>query len=344
MVSKEELINKLIKIKYSRAGKRYEFLAYDKVIKELENDNGPFELNRILDFPGIGKKIGSLIIEYFRTGTIQEADLLSNNKEEILYKFQQIHGVGPVKALEWYNRGFKKFEDIPTNELTENQKLTINLNQDLIQRIPRKEIEFLEFELFKYLLPWNSKIMCNIAGSFRRGTKDSGDVDVIICYDLIDFNNMKNIIKRFPYLTNIMYEGDKKITGIYKTPNIFEFSGLKMLGGISRQIDFEFVKPSEYFYAQLYFTGSKEHNIIMRSRANELGFKLNEKELTKDGKKYFVKSEKEVYHLLNMQYLEPYERNNLKDISYKINYENTLLNYKNNIELTMPNLLFIVNF
>lgn len=278
MANKEELIKLLITIKHTRTGPehRYEWLAYNKVIQELESYTGPFERNIILGFSGVGKKIGSLINEYFNTGKIGEANEILNSPEfsnsdsrtnpnpnfskvETMKQFQEIHSVGLIKSEEWYNLGYRCLQDIPLNQCTENQKVSIQLYNELKQRIPRKEIEYIEMELFKYFKNVNNIIICNVAGSYRRGLSDSGDIDVIVCST--NFELMKALIQNFPYLTKIMYNGEKKLTGIIKIPEI---------GGISRQIDFEYVKPNEYFFAELYFTGSKEHNIKMRSKANEL--------------------------------------------------------------------------
>ena len=347
MLSKEKLINLLINIKNTRIGekRKFERIAYDKVIKQLESYEGPFELNEVLKFPGVGKKIGSLIKEFFETGNIEEA-VESEDKNIILQNFQKIHGVGPTKAEEWYSKGYRSFEDISKVELTENQKVSIEYYEELNQRIPRLEIEYLELELFTYFKYINSinksRIFGNIAGSYRRGYEDSGDIDVIVC---INDTSLRTYIENFPYFVKIMYNGEKKITGIIKIPQI-KYKNV-MIGGIHRQIDFEIVNNfSMYYFAELYFTGSKEHNIMMRSKAAEQGKRLNEKELIdlKDSTTFYVNNEKDIYDYLNLDYLEPYQRNNKNLEIYKINYEKSLEHYKKYKDLSYENMKYLINF
>lgn len=349
MSSKEKLINLLTGIKNSRIGekRKFERLAYDKVIKQLESYEGPFELDLILKFPGVGKKISSLIKEFFETGNIKEAV----ESKDILQKFQKIHGVGPTKAEEWYSKGYRSFEDIPITELTENQKISIQYYEELNQRIPRLEIEYLELELFTYFKYINSlnksHIFGNISGSYRRGYEDSGDIDVIVC---INDKSLRTYIENFPYFVKIMYKGEKKITGIIKIPQI-KYKNV-MIGGIHRQIDFEIVdiasinNLSTYYFAELYFTGSKEHNIMMRSIASQQGKRLNEKELIdlNDSTTFYANSEKDIYDFLNLDYLEPYERNNSMKEIYKLNYEKTIQHYKKYKDLSYENMKYLINF
>lgn len=349
MVSKQELIDLLISIKHTRTGqeRRFEWLAYDKVIKELENYIGSFELDKILDFPGVGKKIGSLIKEYFETGTIQEAKT-SSDKNIAIQNFQKIHSVGPVKAEEWYNKGYRSIKEIPTIELTENQKLSIMYYDELNQRVPRLEIEYLELEIFTYFNYINKQfstndtyIFGNIAGSYRRGLSDSGDIDVIVCYQDPRF---RKYIENFPYFVKIMYNGEKKITGIIKIPPIM-YKNI-MIGGIHRQIDFEIVKPEEYYFAELYFTGSKEHNIFLRTTASQQGKRLNEKQLIdiKDSTSYYANNEKDIYDFLNLEYMEPYERNQVNLEIYKTNYFKTLEIYKKYKAISYENMKYLIKF
>ena len=80
--------------------------------------------------------------------------------------------------------------------------------------------------------------------------------------------------------------------------------------GGDRRIDIELVSPEQYPYALLYFTGSKEHNILMRSKAAEKGWRLNEKEMyvIESGDRITVKDEKEIFSLLGVPYKEAWER------------------------------------
>src|SRR5690625_5367877 len=86
-------------------------------------------------------------------------------------------------------------------------------------------------------------------------------------------------------------------------------SSVRTLNG--RQVDLRIVKPKEYPAALLYFTGSKEHNIVLRQRARERGMAVNEHGVfeLKDEKKTDVsqpvriKSAEESYHKMDLHFI-----------------------------------------
>jgi len=75
------------------------------------------------------------------------------------------------------------------------------------------------------------------------------------------------------------------------------------------RIDIRFVPYNSYYTSLLYFTGSKLFNINMRKKAKKLGFKLNEYGLYKNNKIIEIKSEKDIFKHLNIEYLKPKLRN-----------------------------------
>src|SRR5262249_7255165 len=65
------------------------------------------------------------------------------------------------------------------------------------------------------------------------------------------------------------------------------------------------VVDRQFPYALLYFTGSKEHNVVLRGRAQQHGLKLNEYELVGDGKRPTCKDEADIYATLGLDYIPP---------------------------------------
>ena len=74
-----------------------------------------------------------------------------------------------------------------------------------------------------------------------------------------------------------------------------------------RRIDIRFVPFNSYYTALLYFTGSKELNTKMRTKANDLGYKLSEYNLIKksQNKKIKINSEYDIFKKLKMEYITP---------------------------------------
>jgi DNA polymerase/3'-5' exonuclease PolX len=94
-------------------------------------------------------------------------------------------------------------------------------------------------------------------------------------------------------------EGMQKFSGLIKTK----------YSPFVRQIDILSVKKENYIPALLYFTGSGLFNRKMRLIAKEKGYKLNEKELSYKGRKVKdIKSEREIFNILGIDYLPPEKR------------------------------------
>src|SRR5205814_10016257 len=102
-------------------------------------------------------------------------------------------------------------------------------------------------------------IRCSTAGSLRRSKEVIGDIDF-----LVSSKNPQRVIDFFtsqPAILGVNAKGDTKASVI-------------LPGGI--QSDLRVVSDAEFPFALLYFTGSKDHNIVMRQRAIQRGLRLNE--------------------------------------------------------------------
>ena len=133
------------------------------------------------------------------------------------------------------------------------------------------------------------------AGSLRRRKEIIGDVDL-----LVSSKNPASVIDFFtkrPGNLNVIAKGETK-------------ASVLLAGGI--QSDLRVVTDAEFPFALVYFTGSKEHNIVMRQRAIQRGLRLNEyglfrsKEETRDPK-LLVKchTEEEIFQELGLNYVPP---------------------------------------
>ncbi|HOQ81858.1 MAG TPA: DNA polymerase/3'-5' exonuclease PolX, partial [bacterium] len=142
-------------------------------------------------------------------------------------------------------------------------------------------------EIVEYMKP----VCTNISpcGSLRRMKETIGDIDI-----LCTSNNPENIIKRFvkyPKALRILAEGDTKGSIIVKEKSL--------------QVDLRVVEPDSYGAALQYFTGSKQHNIKLRTLAKEKGLKISEYGVFKGEKKIAGKTEEEVYRVFNMPVIPP---------------------------------------
>ena len=114
----------------------------------------------------------------------------------------------------------------------------------------------------------NKDSVLKIMGSYRRGSSDSGDIDIIISDPNDDdsiFIKFIDILIEKKILIEVLSRGKVKSLGISKLPR-----------KPARRIDFMFTPKKELAFALLYFTGNKAFNTVMRARALELGYTMNE--------------------------------------------------------------------
>ncbi len=120
--------------------------------------------------------------EFVDTGTLK---LLERERNNPAHLFTEIYGIGPKKAKQLVEKeGIttidqlrKRAEDLLTNA----QKAGLKYYEDILKRIPRKEIDKYQTKLqniFRKVANPNSTLQ--IVGSYRRGAKNSGDIDIII--------------------------------------------------------------------------------------------------------------------------------------------------------------------
>lgn len=280
-------------------------------------------------YKGVGKGIMKRVDEILKTGNLDELD---DSKQEIIDKMdvidelQLIHGIGPSKARELVKiykiRSIKdlkkkyKNDDVPLNK-----KIALGLKyHDIVKtNIPRSEIDKY-FVMFKKLVKTMDKnLELEICGSYRRKKLTSNDIDVLFTHKKIK-NDYEYAQKQINYIMEfIELLKNKKILVAHltdKTVHTKYMGYCKLKNKPVRRIDIRFVPYQSYSSALLYFTGSGTFNKMMRSKALKNGYTLNEyglykfnKNTGKKGDRIPTTSEKEIFDILEMKYLEPSERN-----------------------------------
>ena len=158
--------------------------------------------------------------------------------------------------------------------LNDKQKIGLKHYEDILKRIPRKEILQYEKELNKiFQKVKNKNSTFQIVGSFRRGKPDSGDIDICVSDpndDVEVFNRFLDALIEKKILIEVLSRGNVKSLGVSR-----------LRRKPARRIDFMFTPRKELAFALLYFTGSKTFNTVMRKRALDLGYSMNEHGLYK---------------------------------------------------------------
>jgi DNA polymerase (family 10) len=148
--------------------------------------------------------------------------------------------------------------------------------------LPEAEAAYQKLESYFYSLG----ISIGMAGSLRRGKSTVGDLDI-----LSTDGRAIDAAAKCPGVAQVLEKGPKR-------------ASLKMADGV--QVDVRLFTKEEYGAAQLYFTGSKNHNIALRNVAIQKGWKLNEYGLfTKQGARLAGTTEEQVYRKLSLPFIPP---------------------------------------
>lgn len=283
--------------------------SYEKARDTLIGLKQP--ITKVEDFKSV-KNIGDAmykkITEFLSTGEIGSLNRLRetvNNIPEPL--FSKIYGVGPVKEKQLIASGVNTIEELRSrqDELLNNvQRIGLKYYEDILEKIPRAEIDSYN-TLFKnsfQKVKKDNEDQYEIVGSYRRGHKQSGDIDVIItANDETMFTRFIEELQKTGIITEILSQGPTKCLVV------------SHLNGKAkaRRVDFMYTTPEEYPFATLYFTGSKGFNVVMRAHALSKGYTMNEHGITtrdKEKVNHVFHNEKDIFDFLGLVYRTPEER------------------------------------
>jgi DNA polymerase beta len=294
--------------------------AYQKVIQQLQAgaDAKPSisSWEDLKGIQGIGDKIRAKIDEIFATGVLASAERTkASGTLSALETFQGIYGIGPAKASALVKAGYKTITDLRTavskdpSLLNTNQTLGLKYYEDLLERIPRAEMDQ-HAALLSKACP--AALTMDIVGSYRRGAASSGDIDVLLKAEgkqsASAFKKMiENIQNTYP-IVEILALGPKKCMAIIKLTTT----------ATARRLDLLLTPAAEYPYALFYFTGSDKFNVAVRSHALELGYSLNEHTLSVVEPSMPapppVETEEDIFSFLGLKYIPPTERVDEKQV------------------------------
>jgi len=285
----------------------FKISAYRKasrIIGDLTQDIEEIaDQGRLKDVPGIGEGMAKKIAEYLKTGKISKFEEIKKEVSDELIAIMDIPGMGP-KTLSMLHKekgisnlsqlekavengsliglpgiGEKKAENIKRGiDLLKQSKGRMNLG--IAFPVAKRIAETLREKTGSQKIEW--------AGSLRRMKENIGDIDILATG--ADHEKIVHTFTHLPEVREVLASGETKASVIVE-------------GGT--QIDLRVVEEDSYGAALQYFTGSKGHNIRLRGIAKAKGIKINEYGVFKGEKKIGGKEEKEVYRLLDMDWIEP---------------------------------------
>ena len=186
----DDFVNQLQKIKLVRTLRLDEIgvRAYSTSIASLTAYPYPLtSVQEVLALPGCDEKIAILFREYKENGYLEAAQEIDNDPElKVLREFYDIWGVGAKTARDFYSKGWRSTDDLIEfgwNQLNREQQIGLKYYDEFLSKIPRAEVEYIAS-----IVTYHAKklvddgIECIIVGGYRRGQKESGDVDIILTH------------------------------------------------------------------------------------------------------------------------------------------------------------------
>ena len=297
-----------------------------KIISNLKSID--LTINQIKNIKGIGEGTIRRIKEIIETGKLKEIKITSKDETffKIINDLEETYGVGRKTAYSLFkNYNIKSIEElkkkIDNNEIEVSDVIKKGLKYvgKINTNINRKIVDNIHELLLNTLLSIDPELFGTICGSYRRQKEFVGDIDFII-------TDPRNRSIRGFYPRLITKQQTEKYTIYFKDfllklQNIgfliefltgedvkTKFMGIFKYNNIIGRIDIRYIPYDSYYYALLYFTGNKDFNRNMRMVAISHGYKLNEYGLYKNNKSFKVNSEKEIFDLLGLEYVQPEKR------------------------------------
>ncbi len=263
---------------------------------------------------GIGEGIREKLLELYETGSMGYYEEIKASIPAGIVEMLRIPGLGPKKAKALYEKlGIGNIGELEyachENRLVELEGFGRKTQDNILQGIAfvKKHAELYLYQfasdeaekLIRPILKSKKVIRASVAGSIRRRKEITKDIDIVAATDEPDA--VMELFTTLPDVERVASRGETKSSVVLKS-------------GIAA--DLRTVTDKEYPYALHHFTGSKEHNTAMRSRAKKMDMKMNEYGLFKGKAEKLIgcKDETEIFAALGLAFIPPELREDMGEI------------------------------
>lgn len=310
---------------YAAIKDQWRIQAYHKAIGMLKAQTVYIQTyDHAMSLRYFGPRLSAKLAEIVTTGHLRRLDYTKMDpSDQTLMLVLKIYEVGYATAMQWIAAGHKTLEDLlALPSLHKNQRIGIERYDDFNTRIPRDEMTALGEIVKRVAGELDPDVEVIIGGSYRRGAKNSGDIDFILTkagteatQGLMSFlNALVDRLTRDRFLVAPLAVNSGEIGS--------KWHGCCVLPGNSiwRRIDFLVVPETEFGAALIYFTGDELFNRSMRLMARKKGMGLNQRGLFKnvlrdsqgkklnDGTLVEGADEKKIFEILGVPWRPPHER------------------------------------
>jgi DNA polymerase (family 10) len=262
----------------------------------------------VTELPGIGEDLTSKIKEIIETGTAATLEEHRKKVPATLTNLLKIPGLGPKRVQTLYHKlGIRTLDDLRNaakdGRVRALQGFGVKTEQHMLDQLKAKTSEAKRFKLaigtqyaeafIAYLKASPGVEQVVAAGSYRRAKETIGDLDL-----LVTARSGSPVVERFvayPEVEEVLAHGTTK-------------ASVRLACRL--QVDLRVVPEESYGAALQYFTGSKEHSVLLRQLAQQQGLKLNEYGLFKGEQSVAGATEESIYAMVGLPWIPPELREN----------------------------------
>ena len=268
----------------------------------------------LTQFSGIGKDLAKQIAEVVTTGKHEQLSELKQEVPEGVLDMLRIPGVGPKKVAIFFNKlNLTSLDALKAaaqaGELASLKGFGKKTEATILENIDRaaeagKRISIAKARaaaeaVVEDLLQLDEVTQAAVAGSCRRRRESCGDLDVLATSSSADA--AMSCLANHNLVDKVLMQGDTKMR-------------VRLDSGV--EMDLRVVPDESYGAAMQYFTGSKEHNVVVRGMAKDLGLKVNEYGVFRGDEQIAGATEEDVYAAIDLPWIPPELRENRLEFKY----------------------------
>ncbi len=260
--------------------------------------------NRSLtEIEGIGKDLAEKIATLVQTGALPMLEELLAEVPESVLSIMRVPGLGPKRAAMLFHE--LKVSDIDQlREACQQHRVQelkgfgakieaailqgLDIADEAGRRILWAEADQHVQSILSQMKSCRAIEKIAVAGSYRRGKDTVGDLDFLVVAK--NAEAVMDHLIHYGGLAQVLARGETKMS-------------IRLTSGV--QVDLRVVPAKSFGAAWQYFTGSKDHNVMLRGRAKDRGLKINEYGVFRGEKMIAGKTEKEVYATLDLPCFPP---------------------------------------
>lgn len=292
----------------------FKIRAYQNAIAVIDNlSNSVYDIwenNRLDEIPSVGTALAQHLNDLFTTGNSKEFEQVKFGLPDGMFSLIGIRGIGAKKAFKLANafkltsrekaiekikehaqkgeikvlEGFGAKSEKDILDAVEQVKMTKNEKPRTLLIIAEQVVN----RVMEHMSKCDQVVKIDALGSFRRRNPTIGDLDFVVAT-----NNPEKVINHFlsfDEIAEVLVKGDKKVAVVLKN---------------DMQADLRVSEPQAYGAMLQYNTGSKQHNIVLRTYALEKGMSLNEYGIKINGKNTEYATEEDFYKKIGLPLIPP---------------------------------------